>query len=314
MPGTPYSLLILISSPILMFKAIVQSLTTRYEPCEARAMAFILLEDAFGVSRLDVYADKVRNFSEDERKLLSNILQRLQEGEPLQYVLGTAQFCGLTFQVGPATLIPRPETEELVDWAGEVAGSVLDLGTGSGCIAIAIAHRNPAAQVTAWDLSADALEVARKNASHNGVEVRFEQHDMLKELPEEKHYQLIVSNPPYICDREKEEMEEHVLCYEPASALFVPDSDPLLFYRALATIGRHALREGGAILMEINRAYGQEVKHLFEEAGYAAVELRQDAFGNDRMVRAVWNGDKPLTAQASPSNRTRQNCCQAVVV
>lgn len=278
-----------------MFKTIVQSLTTRYEPCEARAMAFILLEDAFGVSRLDVYADKVRNFSEDERKLLSNILQRLQEGEPLQYVLGNAQFCGLNFRVGPATLIPRPETEELVDWAGKITGPVLDLGTGSGCIAIAIAHRNPTAQITAWDLSADALEMARENAKHNGVEVRFEQHDMLKDLPKKNHYQLIVSNPPYICDKEKEEMEEHVLCYEPASALFVPDNDPLLFYRALAAIGRHALRKDGTILMEINRAYGNKVVHLFQEAGYSEVELRQDAFGNDRMVRAVWNGNDHLT-------------------
>ena len=190
-----------------------------------------------------------RNFSEEERLRLTNILQRLQEGEPLQYILGTAYFCGLPFHVTPATLIPRPETEELVDWAGTTSGNVLDAGTGSGCIAVAIAHRNPQAQVTAWDLSAEALEVAAQNAAANGVQVRFERHDMLTELPDAQSLDLIVSNPPYVCEREKAEMEEHVLRHEPATALFVPDNDPLRFYKALARIGSHALRPGGAILM-----------------------------------------------------------------
>ena len=270
-----------------MFKDIVQSLTARYGAGEARALAFIILEDGFGISRLDIYTDKVRKFSEEEELRLSNILQRLQDGEPLQYILGTALFCGLNFHVTPATLIPRPETEELVEWAGETQGDVLDAGTGSGCIAISIAHRNPLAHVTAWDISPEALKVAQQNAESNGVKVNFELHDMLKDLPEPQSLDLIVSNPPYVCEREKADMEEHVLAHEPATALFVPDDDPLCFYRALSQMGCHALRPGGVILMEINRAYGSETLALFQNDHYEGAELRKDDFGNDRMVRAV---------------------------
>ena len=269
-----------------MFKDIVQALTARYGAGEARATAFIVLEDAFGVSRLDIYTDKVRKFSEEERCRLTNILQRLQAGEPLQYVLGTAAFGGLTFHVTPATLIPRPETEELVEWAGTTEGHVLDAGTGSGCIAITLAHRNPKAHVTAWDISEDALQVASQNAQDNGVQVNFERHDMLTELPAAQSLDLIVSNPPYVCEREKADMEEHVLQHEPATALFVPDEDPLRFYKALARIGKHALRPGGVILMEINRAYGPETLALFQNDDYTGAELRKDDFGNDRLVRA----------------------------
>ena len=269
-----------------MFKDIVQRLTPRYGAGEARAIAFIVLEDAFGFSRLDIYTDKVRNFSVEEQCRLENILQRLENGEPLQYILGTASFGGLTFRVTPATLIPRPETEELVNWAGTTTGDVLDAGTGTGCIAITIAHRNPQARVTAWDISAEALKVATQNAHDNGVTVNFELHDMLKELPEAQSLDLIVSNPPYVCEREKAEMEEHVLKHEPATALFVPDDDPLRFYKALARIGKHALRPGGVILMEINRAYGPETLALFQNEDYTEAELRKDDFGNDRMVRA----------------------------
>ena len=270
-----------------MFKDIVQRLIPRYGAGEARAIAFIVLEDAFGFSRLDIYTDKVRNFSEEEQCRLENILQRLENGEPLQYILGTASFGGLTFQVTPATLIPRPETEELVEWAGETAGDVLDAGTGSGCIAISIAHHNPQAHVSAWDISPEALQVATQNAINNGVKVQFELHDMLNELPDPQSLDLIVSNPPYVCEREKADMEEHVLKHEPATALFVPDNDPLKFYKALAHIGQHALRPGGVILMEINRAYGPETLALFQNQYYTEAELRKDDFGNDRMVKAI---------------------------
>ena len=273
-----------------MFKDIVQSLTTRYGAGEARALTFILLEDAFSVPRLDIYTDKVRHFSEEEQCRLANILQRLQDGEPIQYILGSAPFCGLRFHVTPATLIPRPETEELVDWAGTVSGTVLDAGTGSGCIAIALAHRNPQARVTAWDISPEALKVAAVNAKDNGVKVNFELHDMLEDLPEAQSFDLIVSNPPYVCEKEKKEMEEHVLRHEPATALFVPDDDPLRFYKALARLGAHALRPGGAILMEINRTYGPETLSLFQNEHFTSAELRKDDFGNDRMIKAIRKG------------------------
>lgn len=271
-----------------MFKDIIQALTPRYGAGEARALAFILLEDAFGVPRLDIYTDKVRKFSEEEDLRLANILQRLQDGEPLQYILGTAPFCGLTFKVTPATLIPRPETEELVEWAGKpLSGNILDAGTGSGCIAISIAHRNPQAHVTAWDISPEAIAVAKENATANGVVVNFELRDMLHYLPAAESFDMIVSNPPYICEKEKADMEQHVLEHEPATALFVPDNDPLKFYKALAHLGSIALKPGGSILTEINSAYGPETLSLFQNELYREAELRKDDYGNDRMIKAI---------------------------
>ena len=271
-----------------MFKEIVQSLTQRYSVGEARALAFIILEDSFGITRLDVYTDKVRKFSVEEELRLSNILQRLQEGEPLQYILGTAQFCGMTFKVTPDTLIPRPETEELVQWVGcNIEGNILDAGTGSGCIAVSVAHNNPKAKVTAWDISAEAIDVAKENAKNNHVSIKFEQRDMLTYLPEPKSLDIIVSNPPYICEKERADMEEHVLAHEPATALFVPDNNPLKFYNALAKIGKHALKSGGMIFLEINSAYGAETLALFQNEEFCEAELRKDDYGNDRMIKAV---------------------------
>ena len=271
-----------------MFKQIIQTLTPRYGTGEARAMAFIILEDAFGVSRLDIYTDKVRKFSEEETQRLANILKRLQDGEPMQYILGTAPFCGMNFKVTPATLIPRPETEELVEWAGTgITGQILDAGTGSGCIAIAMAQRNPRAQVIAWDISPEAIEVAKENAEKNNVNVKFELRDILTFEPAPSSYDMIISNPPYICEKEKADMEQHVLDHEPSTALFVPDEDPLRFYKALAQLGKTALRPGGIILMEINSAYGPETLSLFENDDYKEAELRKDDYGNNRMIKAI---------------------------
>ena len=271
-----------------MFKDIVQTLSPRYGAGEARALAFIILEDAFGVSRLDIYTDKVRNFSEEEELRLANILQRLQDGEPLQYIIGTALFCGMTFKVTPATLIPRPETEELVEWAGyDIEGNILDAGTGSGCIAISMAQHNPKAHVTAWDISTEALKVAQQNAIDNNVSVTFEERDMLNYLPTASSIDMIISNPPYICEKEKTDMEQHVLEHEPATALFVPDDDPLRFYKALAKLGKHALKPGGIILMEINSAYGPETLALFQNEEFSNAELRRDDYGNNRMIKAI---------------------------
>ena len=279
-----------------MFRQIVDTLVPKVEEREARALAFVVLEDAFGLSRTDIYLGKDTAFSEDDTIRLEKILRRLEQGEPVQYVIGTAQFCNLTFRVTPDTLIPRPETEELVGWVAsllpsEAPCSVLDVGTGTGCIAISLAKQFPRAQVTAWDISEGALAVARQNAQANGVVVDFRRTDVLEVVNESaarapsSDALYIVSNPPYICERERAEMEAHVLDYEPASALFVPDADPLLFYRALARLGQQL--KAAAVLVEINQAYGQETVEMFQSSGYSNVELRRDIYGKDRMIKAV---------------------------
>ena len=279
-----------------MFRQIVDTLIPTVEEREARALAFVVLEDAFGLSRTDIYLGKDTPFSEEDTIRLEKILRRLEQGEPVQYVIGTAQFCNLTFRVTPDTLIPRPETEELVGWVAsllpfEAPCSVLDVGTGTGCIAISLAKQFPRAQVTAWDISEGALAVARQNAETNGVTVDFCQKDVLEVVNESaasapsSDALYIVSNPPYICERERTEMEAHVLDYEPASALFVPDTDPLLFYRALARLGQQL--HAAAVLVEINQAYGQETVRMFQLSGYSNVELRRDIYGKDRMIKAV---------------------------
>ena len=281
-------------------------LAARYDVGEARAQAFILLEDAFGVVRLDVYADKVRYFSSDECQRLLSILQSLGEGVPLQYALGEAKFCGRAFAVDPSTLIPRPETEELVHWCvaevEQTFGSsqaqhalpesgeqytLLDVGTGSGCIAISLALALGAEwQVQAWDISPAALDVARRNALRHGATVDFRQQDALDTSAVSDRYHVIVSNPPYICDSERNEMASHVLDHEPHAALFVPDADPMLFYRALAQLARRTLIPGGLLMVEINRAYAAETMAVFEQAGLTDATLRHDAYGNPRMVCA----------------------------
>ena len=279
-----------------MFRQIVDTLVPKVEEREARALAFVVLEDAFGLSRTDIYLGKDTPFSEEDTIRLEKILRRLEQGEPVQYAIGTAQFCDLTFRVMPDTLIPRPETEELVGWVASLLPSaapcsVLDVGTGTGCIAISLAKQFPNAQVTAWDISEGALAVAQQNAQANGVTVDFRQKDVLEVVNDAvastpTHAPLyIVSNPPYICEYERAEMEAHVLDYEPASALFVPDADPLLFYRALARLGQQL--KATAVLVEINQAYGQETVRMFQLSGYSNVELRRDIYGKDRMIKAV---------------------------
>ena len=274
---------------------IQRRLSSRYTPGEARAVAFALLEDVFGVGRTDVYADKVRQFSQEEEQRLQAILRSIGEGMPLQYATGVARFDGRLLHVSPATLIPRPETEELVAWAADVAAAMkasegqtlrlLDAGTGSGCIALSLALRlGRSWQVTAWDINTETLSVARANARTYGAAVRFEQVDLLAHPRAAHSFDLIVSNPPYVCQSERAEMEAQVLDYEPERALFVPDNDPLLFYRALVELAQHALQPAGWLLLEVNRAYAEETADLLRQAGMPDVEVRCDAFGNPRMV------------------------------
>jgi release factor glutamine methyltransferase len=227
------------------------------------------------------------------KAVLEDILARLRRGEPLQYIEGRAPSCGMNMVVRPGVLIPRPETAELVDWVVDDYASqrpgVLDMGTGSGCIAIALSKRLQQARVAACDISTEALAVAKENSELNGAAVELFRHDMLdlaKPLP--RVYDVLVSNPPYILQSEAEEMERTVTEWEPHMALFVPDDDALRFYRAIAEWGMtEALKPGGSIYVEINQALGKETVALFENYGYKEVTLRKDIYGNDRMVKGV---------------------------
>lgn len=269
---------------------------------EARAMAFLILEDAFGIRRIDVYADKVKDFSPNEAARLQNILERVHRGEPVQYVLGRALFCGRYFRVTPATLIPRPETEELValvvdDAKAAAPAGILDVGTGTGCIAVSLKLALPSVPVAAWDISRTALTVAEENAQTLGAAVDFAERDITKAPPQliaegGLSGEVVVSNPPYVMEKEKADMERHVLDWEPATALFVPDDDALRFYRSLAAVARYGRAAG--VYCEINAALGQETMDVFRAAGYADVSLVQDGCGRDRFVRA-----RCLSASAS---------------
>ena len=215
-------------------------------------------------------------------------------GHPIQYVLGQTDFCGRTFLVNEAVLIPRPETEELCNWIFTQKGrfsscKILDIGTGSGCIAITLAAELPHAEITAWDISAEALKVAERNAKRHNVQVAFEQVDVLN-IPHPSsltpHFSLIISNPPYICNHERSEMEVNVLEHEPHTALFVPDEDPLLFYRAIAQYGQKALRQGGWLYFEMNPLYADLLYQMLNSMSYHDIEIKVDQYGKQRMIGA----------------------------
>lgn len=268
------------------FTSLRQQLATCYPGREAHAVALRVLEDAFGVSRTDVYADKVRKFSSEEEQRWQHIAERLSAGEPLQYVLGEAEFCGRSFGVAPGVLIPRPETEELVALVEQsVSGHcrILDAGTGSGCIAVSLALALPEAEVQAWDISPEALSVAQGNAERWGAAVDFRLCDMLTATPDER-FDVVVSNPPYVCERERLDMTPQVLEHEPGLALFVPDDDPLRFYRALVGLSVRCLNSGGLLAVEINEAYGAETANLFSRSGLTEVQMLFDSFGKPRFV------------------------------
>lgn len=301
----------------MTYNQLWKRLTAIYNEREAQAIVRTVLDALFGMSLTDICLGKVTQLSADDTTRLEKIMQRLEKSEPVQYVLGAEWFAGRLFDVAPGVLIPRPETEDLVKWTcdeakekekednskeergkeekevskkGEEAPhpSILDIGTGSGCIAITVALALPQARVTAWDISTDALDIAAGNAHRLGASVRFEHQDALNAPDDEERWDVIVSNPPYICDRERADMSDNVLSYEPELALFVPDSAPLLFYRAIARYASKALKPGGRLLFETNTAYAHEVAQTMADEGFTAIEVRNDCFGKPRMVKGAF--------------------------
>lgn len=272
-----------------LYRSVCRILQQQSGPSEAQAVAFALLDDLFGASRTDVLMGRCIRLDADGEVRLQRAIAALEGGQPLQYATGKARFCGKCFDVNASVLIPRPETELLVELAcGCGPKRVLDCGTGSGCIAVSVALALPDVRVDAWDISAEALAVARRNARMHGANVRFCQRDMLQ-LPARRRavYDVIVSNPPYICRSEEKDMEAHVKDCEPHLALFVPDDDPLRFYVALAALGRMRLKRGGSLLLECNRRYADAVAAMLESGGYTGCEVVADCFGAPRMVRAT---------------------------
>ncbi len=287
---------------MMSYEQFWQSLTARYETGEARAVARMVLEVGFGMSMAQLLCDGLSNLSEAELLRLSEMQQRLLKGEPVQYVLGVADFGPHQLQVATGVLIPRPETyelcEEIVKDFSKSSHSplrILDLGTGSGCIACTLTAELPAAEMTACDISAEALAIAKENARKLDVSVRFVQGDMLnpdrsEELAPERikmHWDVMVSNPPYICMEEAASMEPHVLEHEPHQALFVPDDDPLLFYRAIADYATKTLRHGGTLYLELNAHYAEDCRQLFIQNGFADVRLMEDQFGKLSFLKAT---------------------------
>jgi release factor glutamine methyltransferase len=267
-----------------------------YGPREAANIAELVMASVTDMDRSSRLIHKHRDLDGEQEEKISSHTRELLEGRPVQYVLGEAWFAGMPFFVDEQVLIPRPETEELVEWTVEVAkGSglpspaILDMGTGSGCIAIALKRKQPAASVMAIDKSAGALSVATRNAQTNVVDVAFKQVDFLD--PEQRrtlpHFDFVVSNPPYVPLRDKQQMARHVLDHEPHLALFVENEDPLLFYRALAEFGHTHLNPGGRILCEIHENLGAETSELFRSMGYQNVNVKKDMQGKERMLNAI---------------------------
>ena len=282
----------------MTYEALWKRLTPLYEAGEAKAVVRWLLDVRFGLSMADILCDKVSELPQAAQAELEAMMARLAEGEPVQYVVGLADFCGRQFRVAPGVLIPRPETAELCQWVlegrgerGEVRGcTLLDIGTGSGCIAITLAAEMPQAEVTGWDISEVALGIARENAERLGVDVSFEQRDILDSSRSTLHaslYDIIVSNPPYIEPREREGMERNVLDYEPHIALFAPEGNPILFYQRIADLAVRALKPGGSLYFELNPLTASSVGNYLTQIGFSRIEIRQDAFGRNRMLKAT---------------------------
>ena len=279
-------------------KIYTDNLSLVYDKREAASLAWLSISHVCKIERAEYLNLKDTEVPTDKNESLLKILEELKTGKPLQYVIGETEFYGLTFKVNPSVLIPRPETEELVEWIlsdlrkpkTSIEGlKIIDIGTGSGCIPISLKKNLPEAQLFALDISPEALNVSTQNAALNQTMVNFIQDDILnllnKQLIAEK-FGIIVSNPPYVTDAEKEQMLPNVLQHEPHLALFVPDNDPLIFYKAIADFAIKHLDTTGSLYLEINENLGEETVQLLKQMGFKKIELRQDLNGKDRMIRS----------------------------
>ncbi|MEN9298099.1 MAG: peptide chain release factor N(5)-glutamine methyltransferase [Bacteroidota bacterium] len=271
---------------------LIQQLSSLYDPRESAGITNMVLEHLTGMNRTDRMIHKNQSLTDIQEQELHHITSSLLNNQPIQYILGEAWFAGIKFIVNEHTLIPRPETEELVEWIKATANpapqSILDIGTGSGCIPITLKKEFPLWHIHAIDVSNDTLQVAKQNATLNNTSIDFICTDFLNEtswqdLPD---YHIIVSNPPYIKQSEKDSMSTHVVEHEPHLALFVPDDDALIFYRKIATFGHTHLKKNGKLFFEINQLLGEQVSTLLQQMGYTTI-LRKDLHGNDRMIMAT---------------------------
>ena len=270
----------------------IQELTPIFDEGEAESFFYLVLEEKQQLKRIDLALHTDLTFSEDEIKVWNSILEELKKEIPVQYLLGKTSFYGLDFEVNANVLIPRPETEELVDWIiksirilqNSKSLKILDIGTGSGCIAISLTKNIPNAEVFAIDVSEKALATAQKNAAINKVEVTFIHKNILETADLEQQFDIIVSNPPYVRNLEKQEIKKNVLDNEPHLALFVEDNDALIFYRKIAELAQKNLSENGQLFFEINQYLGKEMIDLLEKMNFKNIELRKDIYGNDRMT------------------------------
>ena len=281
------------------FKQLLQQFTIElqgvYGVEEAKAMFYMVAKHLSALRKSDLILKGQEDLQSSlEMKYLS-LLEELKAGKPIQYALGEAEFYGLTFRVNPSVLIPRPETEELVEWVLNTSGTasksmdILDIGTGSGCIAIALQKELPKSRVSAMDISAAALETAKENAKRNQVAVEFIQADILNYGGASKKYDLIVSNPPYVKLDEQPEMHAHVLDHEPHLALFVRNENPLIFYKAIAAFAKLNLVKSGYLFFEINEYLGKEMVDMLVSNSFIDIELKKDMQGADRMIRCRYN-------------------------
>ncbi|WP_295650384.1 peptide chain release factor N(5)-glutamine methyltransferase [uncultured Mucilaginibacter sp.] len=283
--------MITIAQALKMF----DTLSNLYDQPEVDSIKYLVLSDVSNLSKTQLRAFPDRELDGQAIQKMQNIITRLQTGEPVQYILGHTEFYGLAFKVNPSVLIPRPETEELVEWVlSEVRGqqsgvrNILDIGTGSGCIPIALKKHLPQTQLTGLDISPAALQTARQNAQLNEVDVDFIEADILNPpiAIRSTQYAILISNPPYVTEHEKLAMHQNVLNHEPHNALFVPDTDPLLFYRAIADFALQNLQPNGLLFFEINENLGKQTVELLHDKGFKDIELRQDIRGKDRMIKA----------------------------
>lgn len=275
----------------MSYEALWHRLTPLYDAGEAKAIVRWLLDVRFGLSMADILCDKMKELPKEDQKALERMMQRLESGEPIQYIIGVADFFGRSFHVAPGVLIPRPETAELCEYVlscRKTEEKILDIGTGSGCIAITLALEIPEAKVTAWDISDDALPIAQENAKTLGANVAFEKRDILDTfLSTSQTWDVIVSNPPYIMPSERDGMEENVLGHEPGLALFAPADNPILFYQCIGDYAVHSLKSGGCLYFELNPLTADDVADDLRQRGFKDIEIRQDQYGKNRFLKAM---------------------------